>query len=62
MQDASGLIHVERNIFMVAEDNSDLIRFFYLNTDDPDNLRFEPTGHHLNLGDRNMSMKMRHAC
>lgn len=51
MQDASGLIHVERNLFMVAEDNSDLIRFFYLNTDDPDNLRFEPTGHHFNLGD-----------
>ena len=50
MQDASGLIHVEGSLFLVAEDSSDLVRFFYLNTDDPNNLRFQSTGQYLNLG------------
>lgn len=51
MQDASGLIHVDRYLFMVAKDNSDLIHFFYLNTDDQDNLHFQSTGQNFNLGD-----------
>ncbi|MBU1418084.1 MAG: hypothetical protein KKD01_17310 [Proteobacteria bacterium] len=51
MQDASGLIHVERNLFLVAEDNSDLIRFFELNTDDQGNPCFQSTGQNLNPGD-----------
>ena len=29
MQDTSGLIHLKGDLFMVAEDNSDCIRFFF---------------------------------
>ena len=51
MQDASGLIHVEGDLFLVAEDNSDSLSIFQLSTIDQDNIRFRATGQKLDLGE-----------
>jgi len=51
MQDASGLIHVEGDLFLVSEDNSDSLRFFQLSTINQDNIRFRSTGEKLELGE-----------
>jgi len=47
MLDASGLIHVSGDEFLVADDELDRLRFFKLSTDD---LRFEYTGKFIDFG------------
>ncbi|MEJ1379375.1 MAG: hypothetical protein RPT95_00125, partial [Candidatus Sedimenticola sp. (ex Thyasira tokunagai)] len=44
MLDASGLIHVTDNLFLVAEDNQDCLRFFRLDLSDSNDLIFRNTG------------------
>lgn len=44
MLDASGLIHVTDNLFLVAEDNQDCLRFFRLDFSDSNDPSFRNTG------------------
>ncbi len=51
INNASGLIHVENDLFMVADDNRDQLRLFRLNINQPNRLRFKELNVCLNLGD-----------